>query len=209
VTAVSAGGASVATTTEGVSSTTQAGGSGGSGGAAGGGPEPECSSDADCRLFSDCCSCSAYPSTGEAPEECPADCDQNRCERYGIDQALCFAGSCIVATSHECSPLAAMCDSLPPECPDGSLPSVGANRCWTGDCVPADLCGSRPDCSSCGKDEVCFRGFNDAFGAPYYCMPRPVSCDGQATCDCARQLCEGFGFFNCDDADDGLMQCSP
>src|SRR5688572_11382374 len=76
VTAVSAGGASVATSTEGGANTTlQAGGSGGS---AGGGAEPECSSDDDCRLFSDCCTCAAYPTSGEAPEACPADCEQAR-----------------------------------------------------------------------------------------------------------------------------------
>lgn len=207
VTAVSAGGASVATSTEGgVSTTHQVGGSGGS---AGGGAEPECSSDDDCRLFSDCCSCAAYPGAGEAPQACPADCAEVLCEQHGIDQVRCSAGSCVLVTSHDCSALAITCDSLPPECPDGTLAGVGANRCWTGDCVPSNLCGLRPDCSSCADDEVCFRGFNDAFGTPYYCMPRPVTCSDQATCDCASQLCDELGFRSCTDADDGVMQCSP
>lgn len=207
VTAVSAGGASVATSTDGGVSTTLP--TGGSGGSAGGGAEPECSSDDDCRVFSDCCTCAAYPVAGEAPEACPAVCAQGRCEQYQIDQARCFAGSCILATPHACSPLPVECDSLPPACPDGTLPSVGADRCWTGDCVPSDLCGLRPDCSSCSESEVCFRGFNDAFGTPYYCLPRPATCTEQATCDCASQLCEELGFRSCTDADDGIMQCSP
>ena len=169
----------------------------------------QCEVDADCNLFSDCCNCAAYPASGDGPEACPADCALDRCTAHGIESASCFAGQCIVATAHNCSPLAATCDSLPPQCSDGSLPSVGDNQCWTGSCIPAELCGWRPDCSSCGDDEVCFRGFNDVFGTPYYCAPRPSSCSDEANCACARQFCEALGFSQCADADDGIMQCSP
>lgn len=206
VTAVSVGGASVVTSTDGAVSTTSH--AGGSGGSAGGGAEPECSSDDDCRLFSDCCTCAAYPASGEAPTVCPAVCARGPCLEYEVERALCLAGRCTVATPHSCSPLPVQCEGLPPECPAGTLPSV-EGMCWTGDCIPSEFCGTRPDCSSCAANEVCFRGFNDAFGTPYYCMPRPVTCTDQATCDCAGQLCEALGFLRCTDADDGIMQCSP
>ncbi|CAN96284.1 hypothetical protein predicted by Glimmer/Critica [Sorangium cellulosum So ce56] len=185
-------------------------GGSGSGGTAGqGGAEPECSVDEDCRLASDCCTCGAYPASAEAPEACAEDCDQYRCERYAVERAMCFAGRCTVATSHNCSPLFAECDALPPECPEGTLPSVADNRCWTGQCVPIELCGFRPDCTGCDDDHVCFRGFNDAAGTPYYCQPRPLACEGQVTCACASALCSSLGFQSCTDADDGVMQCSP
>ena len=192
-----------------------AGGTGGTGGSSSGGTagqsaaEPECAVDEDCRLASDCCNCEVYPASGEAPLACAADCEQEQCERYGIERAMCFAGRCIVATPHNCSPLFVVCATPPPECDAGTLPSVADNRCWTGECVPTKFCGFRPDCTGCDDDHVCYRGFNDAAGTPYYCMPRPLACEGQATCACASELCSSLGFRNCTDADDGLMQCSP
>jgi hypothetical protein len=180
--------------------------SGGSGGAA---PEVECETAEDCTLFSDCCACVAQPRSEAVPSSCGDICAETRCRLNAIDSAICFAGQCIVGTAHNCSPLFADCDTPPPECPEGYLPSVANTSCWTGTCVPAELCGNRPDCSSCADDEVCFRGFNDVHGPPYYCMPRPSTCEGEATCECARHYCDALGFSYCAQADDGLMQCSP
>ena len=126
-----------------------AGGSSGSTGAAttttagsgsGGELSTACVEDDDCALDSDCCHCRAY--SGEFPDDHSCDsppCFAPLCEGEGISVARCVESVCTAVIA--CDPSRVTCDALPPECPDeGRVPTVGPDNCWTGRCMPEEMC---------------------------------------------------------------------
>ncbi len=58
-------------------------GGGASGGSTDGGVPPECTSDKDCKIFTDCCACEAVPN-GEMPPTCDVACKQSQCSSLGL-----------------------------------------------------------------------------------------------------------------------------
>jgi len=151
----------------------------------GGGP---CETDEDCKLHDDCCSCYGIPVDQNDPI-CKSRCDQTQCEQNGIDQAVCVLGQC-TTEKVDCSSDVA-CDSLPPECPPGTLPGI-KEACWSGACVPAVSCDKVPDCKSCPDELLCVK--NEAFVSEHTCLPMPEECGGDASCACADEACaQPFG----------------
>lgn len=114
-------------------------GSEGSAGVTTGPPVPEvpCAQDNECILHGDCCSCIALHRDQPAPEDCPGDCERDACDVWGLTEVLC-SHECRVALV-ECDPAMVTCADAPPDCEDGQLPSL-LERCWSGHCVPQDLC---------------------------------------------------------------------
>jgi hypothetical protein len=169
--------------TEGAGSVASGGSAGASGsaGAAGSGgrPAPECSEPAQCRLFSDCCTCVALGPDDPDPPSCPADCAQDQCREMGVTAPRCKAGECIAA--FDCSGHAT-CAALPPSCEPGLLPSV-IRGCW-GPCVPFEQCGLVQDCAQCTAiGQTCVS--SGSFRTLTVCVPIPESCgSAPPTCAC-------------------------
>ena len=98
--------------------------------------EYACMSENECVLHSDCCSCTALH-VDEPVAACDASCDRNSCEMWGVTELLC-AHTCHIRLL-DCDATLVACDEAPPECDDGLVATV-VDRCWTGYCVPPDLC---------------------------------------------------------------------
>lgn len=172
-----------------------------------GGAVDECKVDADCELFSDCCSCQAAP-VGEMPDQCDLSCKQARCEVLGIDSAVCRFGVC--ATSRvNCDATKISCNALPPECPAGLLPQVTqAGDCWTGECVRGIQCESVPTCDDCPESGWSCVSYQ-AFVTTYVCEPVPAACEGTPTCECAGDLYCTDDFSLCNDLGDAVACACP
>ena len=152
-----------------------------SGGTAGtGGAPPECTSAADCRLWSDCCSCVALAPGETEPAPCPATCLQPHCDAVGIGSGdvACVAGRCVAG--FDCAS-EVFCNGLPPDCTAGWVPSV-SNGCW-GTCVPATECLSVPSCSDCAADSTCALYVNMTGPEPH-CVSIPDECANLPVCAC-------------------------
>jgi hypothetical protein len=164
---------------------------GASGGAVDGGLKPECTSEKDCKIFTDCCQCEAVPN-GETPASCHSVCKQNQCAALGLTapQATCIAGRCVVG--FECDSSKVFCKSVPPACPPGQVALVNG-ACWQGGCVPATECASVKDCSACTGELVCAE-FPQRGGSTAHCYDVPQSCNGNYGCSCAgAAVCSGPG----------------
>jgi hypothetical protein len=154
------------------------GASAGGGGLAGG--ARECLTDADCKIFDDCCSCSAVPAT-ETPASCHRTCLQSACSALGTPtpKATCVVGQCVAGFS--CDSTQVLCKSVPPQCPAGELPIV-SGACWQGGCVAAEQCASVADCSACTgslASMTCVLERSDSTG---HCVSIPAGCYGQCSC---------------------------
>ena len=166
-------------------------------------PGNACDSDDDCVLVDDCCTCQAMHVDDPTPECDIEACFQSTCSAQnipGID-VQCSFGSCEFVP-FECNPVFVACDELPPDCPDGTLPSV-VKGCW-GSCVPSEACDFVPDCGYCPGDETCV-SMETQLGPFYFCVPVDPSCDGMPDCDCMGTVCEDP--FMCGDEDDGNLSC--
>lgn len=138
---------------------------------------PECETADDCFLQSDCCGCKSVPTDGR--EVCGLDCDESDpCLQTGItsEDVQCANGRCVFGRS--CDGTAA-CPALPPECPEGEVPSV-ADGCW-GPCLPPTECLNVGSCDDCG-DAFCveFQAQISHFG----CVTRVQTCDRENYCEC-------------------------
>ncbi len=167
-----------------------------------GAPAMACTSDDDCVLFDDCCSCQALHVDDPPPPSCPVECKATACMGYGIGGVHCEQGSCEL-DALSCNPLLVACDALPPDCDPGFLPSVGRS-CWTGDCVPAEVCDVVPDCAACPEDETCIALVAKG-PAGFICSPIAPECAGTPSCACLPQVCPEM-FSACIDGADGV-QC--
>jgi hypothetical protein len=192
--------------------TTGTGGDSGSGsddGTTGEGPTNACETPDECVLVNDCCQCAAAHMDDEIPE-CPMECDQPMCDALGIPdiEVVCEDGECGLEP-HDCSGLV-VCASLPPECPEGTLPEVGngggGGGCWTGLCIPVEACDPLPGCEFCDADEACVETASQ-LGTSYSCRPLPDECGGVPTCECMPPDTCTAPFDACMDVD-GAVQCS-
>ena len=177
-----------------------AGGASGSG-SADGGVKPECTTEKDCKIFTDCCACEGVPS-GAMPPSCRLACKQNQCASLGLaaPQAACIAGRCVAG--FECDSSKVLCKSVPPTCPAGQVPLVQGS-CWQGACVAANECASVKDCSACTGGLICAE-FVQRGGPAVHCYDVPKECNGNYGCSCAGAgVCSGPGL-TCGDLS-GLM----
>jgi len=170
-------------------------------------PPMACEMADQCVLVDDCCSCTAIH-VDDVPPACDMDCEQTACSALGIPDigVVCEDGLCGLEP-RDCSGLVA-CDSLPPACPEGTLPEVGpgGNNCWTGACIPVEACDPLPGCEYCGEGEACVETITQQ-GTTYGCRALPEECMGTATCECMpADTCE-MPFDVCADAD-GVISCS-
>jgi hypothetical protein len=170
-------------------------------------PSMMCEDVDECVLVDDCCRCAAYHIDDPVPE-CPMECIQPMCAALGIPNVgvVCEDGMCELEP-YDCSGVVA-CDSLPPDCPEGTLPEVGpaAGGCWTGACIPIEACDPVPGCEYCDETEACV--ITEAQqGTTVSCRAIPEACAGEPTCECMPpDTCE-MPFDTCVDAD-GQITCS-
>ncbi len=162
-------------------------GSGASGGTAGTGgttgPAPECISDSDCKLFSDCCTCVGLPNNHPDPASCFASCKVDMCTAHKVKAPICAAGRCVAG--FDCDTSKVLCESLPPKCPPGQVVSVDG-VCW-GPCVEATQCRGVPSCADCtGPLTTCVKIDSQGGDATIssHCVSIPKGCEGTPTCDC-------------------------
>lgn len=169
-------------------------------------PSMACENANQCVLIDDCCQCAAHHMDDEIPV-CDMKCDQTVCASLGISDigVVCEDMTCQLET-RDCSGVVA-CDSLPPDCADGTLPEVGpgGGGCWTGACIPIEACDPLPSCDYCDETEACVAMITQ-LGAFYSCRALPEECMGTATCECMPpDTCEA-PFDACTDAD-GQINC--
>ncbi len=100
-------------------------------------PEFMCEDRGECQLHSDCCSCVALHEDQPAPACDDNSCMRGQCEIWGIERLLC-SHTCLIELV-ECDAAMVMCSDPPPDCEAGFTPSID-ERCWSGRCVPDDLC---------------------------------------------------------------------
>lgn len=167
-------------------------GDAGEGGTSGGGSQPECLSPDDCRMVSDCCGCRSEPL--DDPTFCALPCVRDACgeEMISVDEVDCVQGRCVIARSCDGQ---VDCPALPPNCPDGTVPSV-LGDCW-GPCLPPTDCRSVSGCAACG-DDFCveFQAMRSIFS----CVTRVDECEVENYCQCLGVCGE------CSETDD-QVQC--
>lgn len=173
-------------------------GTGSTTGGVGGGA---CQVDADCQLHNDCCDCYGEPVDAPGPL-CELRCDQPMCDAIGIKQAVCRFGQC-ATEKLQCSGEVA-CDSLPPDCPKGTLPGI-SGVCWSGACVPVASCDAVPDCALCPSGTMCVE--YQALPSMRVCEPIPAGCEGDPSCACAGDLACVDPFGICHDGAMGEVVC--
>lgn len=100
-------------------------------------PDFPCTEESECFLHGDCCTCVALHRDQPVPEDCPADCERDACDVWGLSQVLC-SHECRIELV-ECDPAMVTCTDAPPSCPEGEMPSLD-ERCYSGHCVPQELC---------------------------------------------------------------------
>lgn len=152
-----------------------------------------CEQDSDCEIFTDCCTCDVI-AVGEQPPACDVpECFVEVCGTYdlGAQQAVCRFGRCTFAKV-TCNPSAVTCNTAPPDCAPGTLPSV-AGDCWSGKCTPVEACNWAPDCAACTTDPdplVCV--FKAQKGAYQVCEPKPAACGDapEIDCGCGQEICD-------------------
>ena len=146
---------------------------------------PECVTASDCRLVSDCCTCSAQPTGGPDPRACKLDCAQSKCAQQMLppNAVDCVAGRCVAGFN--CDAARVVCGSSTPMCGAGEVPTVNAaGTCYMGGCVPATQCKRVTSCAACrGGEQACV---NDVTfqGNQAHCVTVPPECSGAASCGC-------------------------
>ena len=181
------------------------GGSGASGGSGGNGGAPQCTTDGQCTLVNDCCSCLGI-GPGEGVPPCAImECFVPTCQGQGLDAntASCAVGQCVAG--HDCDHSKVACDSLPPNCPAGQTATVNG-LCWGG-CVAATECKTVGSCDQCGDTLGCVKQITQ-LGAEIHCVTLPSSCNGKASCECAGGSVCVDPFDSCSVDPQGAITCS-
>ena len=203
------GGATGGTAQGGTSGASGVGGTGGVAGSSGVGgtgvgPWPECQAPGtECKVFSDCCTCTAYSPTEPPPPSCLADCDVDACTAIGWSSEqppACELGQCIVGM--DCDLTHAFCNALPPDCSPGTAPTV-VDGCWGG-CVTSTQCLTISSCDFCtGPGQLCVN--HQVNNAEFHCVDVPPACAGDLTeSRLCPLLCPNWNFCN---MQEGRVQC--
>jgi hypothetical protein len=160
-------------------------GTGGRGNGGNPAPKPECTTAADCTLYSDCCTCEARAANAPPPPACQMVCIQSDCAAHQLPPGAvaCVAGRCIAGFN--CDASGVVCGSLTPTCAAGEVPSVNATgTCFAGGCVPASQCKTVTNCSACGGSAPACVSYQTQLGIQNHCVTIPTECGGAATCGC-------------------------
>jgi hypothetical protein len=163
----------------------------------------QCLEDSDCKLHDDCCTCQGVP-LGEDVVFCDEECKQSKCSELGVTAAACRHGVCETARL-SCDQVKVVCDQNPPPCPEGQLPTT-TPACWTGQCVPAELCDVVPDCGACPPGKLCVQQVGFGVQATT-CEPIPPGCGGVVDCACAGELVCTDEFKACFDQPGDVISC--
>lgn len=146
--------------------------------------------------FAHCGAEPAAPQGCYSSEQCPADYSCNAgevclpapgCEDPSTPCPDVCYGFCVPTGSDPgtCNgPV--FCDSLPPPCPEGTVPGV-ADGCWTGTCIPAEQCEQPPRCAEAPSEAACIAA---ATCAPLY-EGVNCTCDANGSCTCESQAYHG------------------
>ncbi len=175
------------------------------------------------------------PSGGVCADECVVGCVPDAWVCEGVEcgagshcEEVCADGGCW----SECVPDytdpgtctgEVWCDALPPTCPAGSVPGIGAG-CWTGFCIPESECvnGDPGDCTGPVTDDQippsCPEGTvpgvrNGSYTG--YCIPS-WACESTAcesitdaeTCDAREDCVPAYTGYNCTWNADGSFVCA-
>jgi hypothetical protein len=167
-----------------------------SGGPGGGPPAgyPECTTAADCELFTDCCSCLAVRK-GTSMASCKMMCLQSDCAAHRITVAdvTCRAGRCVLNRS--CNDKAVICNGPTPACAtDTGQAAVVVNGCYDGSCLPVSECSDVASCDVCTKAGLLCASFAERSGPTFQCVTTPEKCVTAPTCACMG-VCSGW--FQC------------
>ena len=124
-----------------------------------------------------------YRCTAEDVCGTPPDCDP----AVGCD-SVCY-GVCVPEFDPSDCFGEVYCDSLPPECPPNTIPGR-RNGCWTGQCIPVELCEGPPppECGFITDEATCI--------ANIQCSPlyRGIECQ----CDADGCRCADWEFLSCE-----------
>jgi len=191
-----AGGSAGSGATGGSAGSGATGGSAGSAGAGGSGASPECTKDADCTLWSDCCSCIGLSPGEKHPTPCPNTCIQGACMAMGVKNASCVAGRCVAG--YDCDSAKVTCKVAVPVCPTGQVPRVKGS-CYTGECVPADECSIVTGCGACNANGLSCALYVTQVGKQAHCVTVPKQCGGNSTCSCLGPSVCVSPYNNCND----------
>lgn len=94
-----------------------------------------------------------------------------------------------------CDETKVACDAAPPPCPPSHLAET-TPACWTGKCVPAELCDAVPECGLCPPGTMCVQDVGRGPTGWPRCEPIPAACGGEVTCECVGDLvCTGLFTF--------------
>lgn len=139
------------------------------------------------------CAAGCYCLNGTCEESalCTADSDCAANEHCDVPRSTCVPGA--PDPGPACNGTIT-CTLGPPTCAAGSVPLVD-DGCWTGTCVPLEVCGVSPSCEVLNTEAQCLQRFE--CGAVYTgqnCTnPDGTSCTmGQSGC-----TCETFSFDHC------------
>jgi hypothetical protein len=157
-----------------------AGSAGGVAGSAGVSAVAECEKDGDCALLDDCCSCMPLAPGEKAPDCGTDECFVSACGSKGVSAVTCAAGQCVLVT--DCDDSKVLCESLPPSCPEGEVPTVGG-ACWSGQCIKASYCPLVSSCDACDKADACVVHVTQ-MGQQTHCVEVPDVCKGHVGCAC-------------------------
>jgi len=161
-----------------------------------------CVQDSDCAIQADCCNCIVYnPDYGWPPGGCGDTCDQDKCEEWGLGDAVCVDSQCMIE-GQSCNQDTVTCDEPSPPCDEGMFPGVW-DGCWAGSCLPVSVCDWVPDCSYCNPGDACI--VTQGTGCAHHrCLDIPECED--FTCDCLGWMCRS-PYDACQPIDGGIM-CS-
>ena len=150
-----------------------------------------CSSDAECDTGEVCdngtctatCVCTSDSQAQDQLGTTDAYCDESRetCH-YGADPA----GTCAGAVT---------CNEKAPKCDEGTVPLVGSDGCYTGECRAIAQCGELPACEAYQHETDCGGAACTIVSTGINCTkPDGTACQsGDAGC-----TCEDFRFNSCE-----------
>lgn len=120
---------------------------------------------------------------------CETRCDGMDCPPGETCPEVCWT-ECVPDAPGTCDG-EVLCDSLPPACPDGTVPGI-ANGCWTGYCIPVEDCGTAVACETLATEAECA---SRADCVPVY-QGYGCTCYPDSSCTCEiweYQRCETGG----------------